>query len=191
MAYILQILILIGFVGALTIVIRKVPVLMKLPKHPEVVAPHQTIFQWLIHLKLSEYFIILANLLEKGLRKLRVIFLRIDNFFIQLIQKTREKSQVLTIRYEAWIKQLTTRKVHVRHEDEREKILPVRDLKAEEEALIKAIANDPKNVTGYKKLGNIYLEQKNYHDALEAFKQALKLNPADEDARRKIEDIFE
>lgn len=189
MSYLIQILSSVSLISLIILISRKIPILMQLPRQPEVTAPHQTIWQWLVKLKLSEYFILLINLLEKGLRKIRVVFLRVDNLFIQLIQKTREKSQVLNIRYEAWIKQLTTRKVRVRHEEEKEKTLLVRDLRAEEEILIRAIAKNPRDIASYRKLGDLYIEQKNYSDAREAFNRILKINPVDEEAMVRLEEI--
>ncbi len=44
---------------------------------------------------------------------------------------------------------------------------------------IRIIALDHKNIDAYKKLGQVYLEQKNYDNAYETFSHILKLNPDD------------
>ncbi len=48
-----------------------------------------------------------------------------------------------------------------------------------EKKCINIIALDHKNIEAYKKLGEVYLEQKNYENAYETFKHILKLNPDD------------
>ncbi len=48
-----------------------------------------------------------------------------------------------------------------------------------EKKCIEIIALDHKNILAYKKLGAVYLEQKNYDNARETFKHILKLNPDD------------
>ncbi|MBU1146193.1 tetratricopeptide repeat protein [Patescibacteria group bacterium] len=48
-----------------------------------------------------------------------------------------------------------------------------------EKKCIGIIALDHKNIDAYKKLGQVYLEQKNYDNAYETFKHLLKLNPDD------------
>jgi tetratricopeptide (TPR) repeat protein len=48
-----------------------------------------------------------------------------------------------------------------------------------EKKYIEIVALDHKNVDVYKKLGSLYLEQKNYDNANETFQYTLKLNPND------------
>jgi len=48
-----------------------------------------------------------------------------------------------------------------------------------EKKCISIISLDHKNIDAYKKLGQVYLEQKNYDNARETFKHILKLNPDD------------
>lgn len=61
-----------------------------------------------------------------------------------------------------------------------------------EDALIKRIAVNPRDIEAYERLGDYYMEGENYRDALECFKQVLKLSPAHHKARlriRKLESI--
>lgn len=46
-----------------------------------------------------------------------------------------------------------------------------------EEIIIRLIAKEPQNVKYYNRLGVIYMEEKNFHDAKNAFYEAIKLDP--------------
>ncbi|HBI34433.1 MAG TPA: hypothetical protein DEA43_01215 [Candidatus Moranbacteria bacterium] len=55
-----------------------------------------------------------------------------------------------------------------------------------EEALIKRIAVNPRDIEAYERLGDYYLEGDNFQDSLECFKQVLRLSPAHHKARLRI-----
>jgi len=55
-----------------------------------------------------------------------------------------------------------------------------------EELLIERIAANPKDIEAYERLGEYYLEVKNLGHAKECFKQVLRLNSANRNARYKI-----
>lgn len=55
-----------------------------------------------------------------------------------------------------------------------------------EEALIRRIAINPKDIEAYERLGDYYIESQNTRDALECFKQVLKLSPTHHKARLRI-----
>lgn len=55
-----------------------------------------------------------------------------------------------------------------------------------EDALIKRIAINPKDIEAYERLGDYYLENANIQDSLECFKQVLHLSPAHHKARLRI-----
>lgn len=59
----------------------------------------------------------------------------------------------------------------------------------EEKKYIDLIADNPKDTGAYRALGSIYLDRKNYSDARACFRQVLKLNPADEEIKNKLESI--
>lgn len=208
----INILLILGFLslfGIFFMIIRKVPILMKLPRQPEVVLHPQPLMRKIIHLKFSSYFnfIIIINWIERNLRKIRIYFLKLDQWLMELIKKVRERSQILTIRYYAWLDQRKIKRIKVRVKTDSGReiiketvsitdglgiaipakaVAPVRDFKTEEDALIKLLTQNPKDVAVYKKLGYFYLEQKNYHDAREAFNQVLKLKPRDKEAKEQI-----
>ncbi len=55
-----------------------------------------------------------------------------------------------------------------------------------EDVLIKRIAINPRDIEAYERLGDYYLESKNYQDSLECFKQVLWLSPTHQKARLRI-----
>jgi tetratricopeptide (TPR) repeat protein len=55
-----------------------------------------------------------------------------------------------------------------------------------EELLIERIALNPKDIEAYERLGEYYLEIKSYDDSKECFKQVLKLNPQDRNAKYRM-----
>lgn len=58
-----------------------------------------------------------------------------------------------------------------------------------EELLIERIAVNPKDVEAYERLGEYYLEIKSYVDSKECFKQVIKLDPANRNAKYKLKKL--
>ena len=61
-----------------------------------------------------------------------------------------------------------------------------RDKNQLEEALIKRIAVNPKDIEAYERLGDYYLETGSHQDSLECFKQVLRLSSTHHKARLRI-----
>lgn len=59
----------------------------------------------------------------------------------------------------------------------------------EEQRYIKIIAQDPKNLFAYHKLGKLYFEQKNYDDAKAVFEQVLKIDEKNKKAKEVLKKI--
>ena len=59
----------------------------------------------------------------------------------------------------------------------------------EEKQCVDLITQNPKDIEAYRTLGFLYLNQKNYSDARACFRQILKINPEDEEVKRKLEEI--
>ena len=132
------------------------------------------------------------KLLEHLVHKLKLLSLKFHNASDNLVHSIHEKRQ--------------QRKIKQQENFEREKknqevVKPTRPLIREsvvhptveakeknqlEEALIKRIAINPKDIEAYERLGDYYLERENYQDAKECFKQVLKLSPTHYKARLKI-----
>jgi hypothetical protein len=55
-----------------------------------------------------------------------------------------------------------------------------------EELLIERVASNPRDIEAYERLGEYYLEMESFEFAKECFKQILKLNPANRNAKYKI-----
>lgn len=96
----------VGIGGILMLVIKKIPVLLKLPTEyaplPEQGLKHE-LKDSLKQIKYSTYRPLLLSLLEKNLRRFRLLILKIDNVFAEWIKKSRHRSDVWTIRSKAWI----------------------------------------------------------------------------------------
>lgn len=58
-----------------------------------------------------------------------------------------------------------------------------------EKRYIDKIVANSKDIEAYKKLGDLYVDMRNYKDALEAFEYVLKLKPNDTMASRRVKDI--
>jgi len=58
-----------------------------------------------------------------------------------------------------------------------------------EEALIERIALNPRDIEAYERLGDYYLETKNNEDALECFRQVLKLSPGNHKAKLRLKKL--
>jgi len=58
-----------------------------------------------------------------------------------------------------------------------------------EKRYIDRIVANSKDIEAYKKLGDLYVDMRNYKDALEAFQYVLKLKPNDTMASRRVKDI--
>lgn len=206
-----EILILLSVLGILMIVLRKIPALAKLPERPQELLPPQSLFArlktkvkgW----QYSEYRGKILAWIEKALRKTRLLFLKIDNFFLTGIKKAREGSQLWRVRSKAWVehkRQKKIKKLEVLQKIEKAELmdkleetkkgqkkglLSNEDVFRKEKNLVKAISQDPKNAELYKELGSLYLEARNYKDAKQAFEQALKLIPEDKEIKETLEKI--
>ena len=108
---------------------------------------------------------------EKGLRFVRVASLKVDNATNTMIHKVKKNGSNGS-----------------GHKDEEiEGIVEIqRNFQDEEDKLITAISEEPKNPVLYKKLGDLYIDMDNFEDAIEALKVSVELNPEDKEAREKL-----
>lgn len=58
-----------------------------------------------------------------------------------------------------------------------------------EKRYLDRIVDNTKDIESYKKLGDLYVDMRNYKDALEVFQHVLKLKPNDTIASRRVKDI--
>src|SRR3989344_777409 len=120
--------------------------------------------------------------LEKFLRRLRVVSLKLDSFTHHLIDKIRASGngavEHLTPESESKETEAAVAVNPVLSREEKQK--------KEEHALIIEIAKNPKNPELYKKLADIYILTENFADAAEALETALKLDPEDKKTEVKL-----
>ncbi len=192
-------LILLSFLGIAVIMWRKVPYLKKLA--PESHEVGESIWHDLfpevidearqIHFK--EYFVLWLRELEKFLRKVRLLFSKIDRISDGLIKRVRVAHRDQAVEEPSaggpftGIPEAVQQEPLVAHVRPRvRRTLTPDELKAREQQLIVEIAKDPKNIDFYIDLGDIYVKMENFKDARESFETALRLNPAHVGAKRKL-----
>jgi len=182
--------IILSIVGLVFIVSRKIPTLIKLPAEPDQNAlPGVPLRERAVNLAKTishpNFWLVFLGWLEKTLRKARILFLKLDNFFISLIAKSREKSSEMAEKSKEWMSERRMQKIG--------KLKMMADLRRtaeeKEEMFLSILKQNPRDIKAYKDLGQLYMDQGNTHDAEAAFKESLKINPEDEVAIAKIEEI--
>lgn len=182
------IIILVSAIIIAIIVGRKFPYLKKLPV--EAAIPEAGLFEGFLpevyHFFKKADFGFYRELffkeLEKFLRRLRVVSLKIDSLTKKLIDKIRvngvkkEKTEVFNEESKEETVQISVS----------QKIPLEEQQKKEEHALIIEIAKNPKNAELYKKLADLYILMENFFDAAEALETALKLDPNDKKTAAKL-----
>lgn len=63
------------------------------------------------------------------------------------------------------------------------------DRKILEKKILQKIASNPKDIEGYRQLGELYIKMRNFEDAQSAYKFILRISARDADASRKLEKI--
>lgn len=141
------------------------------------------------NLKLKEYSNLWLIELEKLLRRLRVVSLKIDRIFDSWIKRIRSGSGF----------KVTTSTVTDKSDALEAPILKVQtvpritmeDMKREEQGMIIEIAKNPKDAKLYEVLGDLYIKMNNLLDAKESFEAAIELNPHNEGLRKKHSQVLE
>jgi len=186
-------LILIGVsvIGIALIVRRKFAYLIKLS--PEAHEVSDNIFEdffpelisWFKKIQWHQYRQISLQELEKGLRRVRLVFLKIDHASARLIQKVRHTHLSTDLEHTASIQaEIQTDLTVPEHMEIVAEPAP-EDLKGQEQQLIIEIAQDPKNASLYETLGDLYLKMDNTTDAKEAYEAGLGFGPDNQALARK------
>lgn len=140
------------------------------------------ILSWLKNIKFEEYKEIWLIELEKALRRLRVVSLRMDRFSGVLIKKIRKQTSVST---------------NLNYQKKNDNDLPVvksndqEDFKKTESRLIIEIAKNPKNSNLYEELGDLYSKMGDHQDAKESYEAAIELSPQNEELKKKLSSALE
>lgn len=180
--------------GIVYIVYRKMPYLKKLT--PESHEMSDNIFQdffpevmvYANEAKLKEYQKVILQELEKLVRRLRVVTLRVDHLSDRLIKKIRHRHISTHLEHQALLEEQKVAEPDTAIELNKES--SQEDLKAREQQLIVEIAKNPKEVGLYIELGDLYLAMHNVGEAKESFEAALALNPHDLVLARKYSQLL-
>ena len=117
--------------------------------------------------------------LEKVLRRLRVMSMKMDRMSDSLIKKIRNVTERKHEKHHGAAAAETGETTVVKAAE------PIRetieDFKREEQKLIIEIAKNPKNSALYEVLGDLYMKMSNFADAKESYEAAIELNPAKEE----------
>ena len=186
-------LILIGLslIGIAFIVRRKFAYLIKLsPESHEVSANifedfFPELIAWFKQIPWHQYRQTSLQELEKGLRRMRLVFLKIDHASARLIQKVRHTHQITQLEHTASVQPEVSTEVAVPEQTAIVAEPTPEDLKGQEQQLIIEIAQDPKNAGLYETLGDLYLKMNNIPDAKEAYEAGLGFNPDNQTLARK------
>ena len=192
-------LILASVVGISIIIFRKMPYLNKLT--PETHLPTQAgvwsdvltdlfpeFSEGFKSLKLKEYGNLWLVELEKLLRRLRVVSLKMDRISDSWIKKIRRGN----------ISRTTTSVISEKQEVEAPiiksqtaPVITMEDMKRDEQKLIIEIAKNPKDSQLYEVLGDLYIKMNNFSDAKESFEAAIELSPHNESLKQKLSLVLE
>src|SRR3989344_8282427 len=178
-------LILIGLslVCVAVIVYRKMPYLRKLSPESHEVSDNilndffPELIGWFNQIPWHQYRQKSLQELEKGLRRMRLAFLKIDHIFSRLIQKVRRTHLATEIEHSTTLQIESNMEVAKTDNTEIVAEPTAEDLKGQEQQLIIEIAQAPKNVGLYEKLGDLYLKMDNILDAKEAYEAGLGFGP--------------
>jgi tetratricopeptide (TPR) repeat protein len=184
---------LVALLGVAIIVWRKMPYLRKLT--PESHAFGDTMLHdfapemmdWLasvpwrrfVHNSLVEF--------EKVLRKARLLMSSLDQASDKVIRKVRTVHQATAKQEEAMIAQRQEDIAKLAEEPDELDMDDPEQLRQEEQRLIVAIAQNPKELPNYIRLARVYMRLENFTDAIEALQAAAKLDPADEGITKRLE----
>lgn len=146
--------------------------------------------------------------LEKILKKMKIVFLKLENKFSIWAEKIKEKRNQKKENFEKKEKNFQERenltenffrrKEEFKKEQNQEAKKNIEEetkrgvfLKNDffERQMVEKIASNPKDISLYKKLGEYYWELKNFDYAKECFKQVMKLNPRDKNIRQKMKEM--
>lgn len=123
--------------------------------------------------------------LEKFLRRLRVVSLKMDRISDSWIKKIRKGSNFgLMVPVADQTKAPAPRTYPVLK-------TTVEDMKKEEQKLIIEIAKTPKDSKLYETLGDLYVKMDSLSDAKESFEAAVELSPNSERLRKKLSKVQE
>lgn len=190
-------LILVSAIGIFVIIQRKMPYLKKLTPEANVdgsifadFAPE--LYTVLESAKVQEYKNLWFLELEKFLRRLRVVSLKMDRVSDAWIKRIRRGNAFRMITsFDDDTTNINELKPIQNPAVKVEARPSAYDMKREEQRLIIEIAKNPKDAKLYETLGDLYLTMGNSADAKESFEAAIELNPNSEALAKKHSQTIE
>jgi len=146
------------------------------------------VVDWAKNINVEEYKGMWLVEMEKLLRRLRVVSLKIDRFSDTLIKKIRRSvysNSAPVFGEQQEEKNEKDKPAILTQENSRE------GFKKTEQKLILEIAKNPKNPTLYEDLGDLYAKAEDYRDAKESYEAAIELNSNDEALNKKLSAALE
>lgn len=100
-----------SLLGLAVMIYRKMPALASLSKtEMAILGKRKGVFRKMREINYKQYWLKLVVRLEKTLRKLKIIFLKIENLLTKWIEFLRRRSQLTTQRSREWMKQREEKK---------------------------------------------------------------------------------
>ncbi len=216
MSIILYLFIFFSFIWLGIIVYQKIPALANLSEEEiTILSRKKGVIHRIKEVNYKQHWLNLIIFLEKFLRKIKIIFLKIENLLTKWISWLRNRSQIMTQKSKEWIRQKEAKRrevkkdASVKAEEEvsikinkeetadhlpelDEDDLPIEELKKpikEEQRWIDLIIENPDNITAYKFLGILYWKQHNYHDAKASLEMAVKLGSKDKKVKEILQEL--
>jgi len=204
-----------SLVGLGVIVYRKIPALANLSEEEIMILSRRKGFvHYVREINYKQRWLISMIFLEKLLRRLKIVFLKIENLLNKWIKSLRMQSQIMTQKSKEWIRQRemkrrkkqevllngTSKEVSIKINNKKADLqfektmdeLPLDELNKpikEEQKWIDLIVENPKNITAYKFLGLFYWKQHNSSDAKASLEMAIKLGSKDKKVKEILREI--
>ena len=209
-----------SFAGICWIIAKKIPILRSLPQTGEFSGYLSGDFFVSLPKKISgvagkDALIAFFGFLEKRLRQVKIVVLKIDNKIAAMIKKLRDrivhhetmKENGFASRDDAkssgFFSGFSAKKESIfgglsagggsassgKTAKQTEIKKGLDEIQVREEQWIEILSKDPANIDAYKELGKIYLATNRHQEAKETLAFALKLNPQDEEIRRYLRNL--
>lgn len=180
-----------SLIGIIVVVYRKMPYLRKLS--PEAHPAGQTVLHdyapelidWAASVPWRRFLHNMLVEFEKLLRKGRLLMSSLDRVSDRVIRKVRTVHQETAKQQEAIVAQREEAAQQAEESDEIDMDDP-EQLRQEEQRLIVAIAQNPKDSDQIIRLARVYMRLRAFGDAVEALEAALKFRPDDEILQKRL-----
>lgn len=157
------------------------------------------IAEYLKRIKFHEYKNMWLMEVEKILRRLRLVSLKMDRFSDHLIKKIRKVGDsqpkkvdaMQELRMSEPVAEQSVKVIKEKSFQDKPAIVSMESLKSEEQKLIIEVAKNPKDYRLYETLGDLYMKMENFGDAKESYEAAKELNPHSEVLVKKHSQVLE